>query len=99
LTAALERAGTFPARHCSSSCVTAEGREPNRRALIELFAKAKAAGVVGPADPELMAGQFFSLLGDMITRLLLGVVETPGAREISRRVEMATTALLVLHAA
>jgi AcrR family transcriptional regulator len=76
------------------------GREPNRRALIELFAKAKAAGVVGPADPELMAGQFFSLLmGDLMTRLLLGVIDAPGATEISRRAKAATTALLALHAA
>jgi AcrR family transcriptional regulator len=77
-----------------------DGREPNRRALIELFVKAKAAGVVGPADPGLMAGQFISLLmGDVMTRLLLGVIEAPGIKEISRRAETATMALLALHAA
>ena len=76
-----------------------DGREPNRRALIELSAKAKAAGVVGPADPELIASQFISLLmGYLTTRLLLGVIEAPGVKEISRRAEMATTALPALHA-
>src|SRR5262249_1427447 len=43
-----------------------DGREPNRRALIELLLKARAAGVLRGADPELIAGQFFSLLmGDL----------------------------------
>ena len=51
------------------------GREPNRRALVEVMAKAKAAGVLGGAEPEVMAWQFFSLLmGDLMNRLLLGVV-------------------------
>jgi AcrR family transcriptional regulator len=74
------------------------GREPTRRALVEVMVKAKAAGLVGRGDPELMAGQFFSLLmGDLMNRLLLGVVEPPGAKEITRRAEAAASALLALH--
>ena len=74
-----------------------EGREPNRRALIELLAKARAAGMLS-AEPELVAGQFFSLLmGDLMLRLLLGVVEPPNRKEIGRRAEAATTAILALY--
>jgi AcrR family transcriptional regulator len=74
------------------------GREPTRRALVEVMAKAKAAGVLGRAEPEVMAGQFFSLLmGDLMNRLLLGVVEPPAAREIGKRAEAATTAFLALN--
>jgi AcrR family transcriptional regulator len=76
-----------------------DGREPNRNALIALLAKAKTAGVLGRGEPDLMAGQFFSLLmGDLMTRLLLGVIEPPDPKEISRRAEAATAALLALHA-
>jgi AcrR family transcriptional regulator len=75
-----------------------DGREPNRRALIALLEKAKLAGVLRNGEPELMAGQFFSLLmGDLMTRLLLGVIEPPGSREISKRAAAATAALLALH--
>ena len=43
------------------------GREPNRKALIDLVAKAQAAGVLGPGEPGAMAGEFFSLLmGDLM---------------------------------
>jgi len=75
-----------------------QGREPTRRALAEVMAKAKAAGLLGRGDPEAMAGHFFSLLmGDLMNRLLLGVIEPPSAKEIARRAEAATSALLALH--
>ncbi len=75
------------------------GREPNRKALVDLMAKAQEAGVLGAGRPEEIAGQFFSLLmGDVLYRLLLGVIERPGAREIARRAQAATEAVLALHA-
>jgi AcrR family transcriptional regulator len=76
-----------------------EGRGPNRRALIEVMARAQRAGVLRSDDPVLMAGQFFSLLmGDLMNRLLLGVASRPSPKEIARRAETATAALLALHA-
>ncbi len=49
------------------------GREPNRKALIDLVAKAQATGVLGRGEPDAMAGQFFSLLlGDLMLRLHAG---------------------------
>ena len=74
------------------------GREPNRHALAELFARAQSAGILGPGDPNRMGGQFFSLLwGDLMLRLLLGVVRPPDAREINRRAAAATEAVLALN--
>ena len=75
------------------------GREPNRQALAELFARAQSAGILGAGDPNRMGGQFFSLLwGDLMFRLLLGVVRPPDAREINRRAAAATEAVLALNA-
>ena len=75
------------------------GREPNRKALVDLMAKAQAAGVLGSGEPGAMAGQFFSLLmGDLMLRLLLGVAPRPGAKAIARRAEAATAAVLALYA-
>ena len=76
------------------------GREPNRTALIDLLAKAQAAGVLGRGEPDVMAGQFFSLLlGDLMLRLMLGVTPRPGPGEIKKRAQSATEAVLALHAA
>jgi AcrR family transcriptional regulator len=76
------------------------GREPNRKALIDLLAKAQAAGVVGRGEPDVMAGQFFSLLlGDLMLRLMLGVTPRPAPGEIKKRAQSATEAVLALHAA
>ena len=74
------------------------GREPNRRALIDAVAKAQAAGALGDGDPEIVAGQFFSLLmGDLMMRLLLDVTPRPRAKEIRRRAQAATDSVLALH--
>jgi len=74
------------------------GREPNRLAIAQLISSAQDAGFVGAGDPDRMGGQFFSLLfGDVILRLMLGVAEAPDAKEIKRRAEAATDALLRLH--
>lgn len=76
------------------------GREPNRKALIDLMAKAQAAGVLGRGEPDAMAGQFFSLLlGDLMLRLMLGVTPRPEPGEITKRAQSATEAVLALHAA
>jgi len=76
------------------------GREPNRKALIDLMAKAQAAGVLGRGEPDVMAGQFFSLLlGDLLLRLMLGVRSRPPPNEIKKRARSATEAVLALHAA
>ena len=75
------------------------GREPNRKALIDLLAKAQAAGVLGPGEPGAIAGEFFSLLmGDLMYRLLLGVVPRPEPKEIRKRARAATQLILALHA-
>lgn len=77
-----------------------EGRESNRKALIALMDKAQAAGVLGSGDPELMAGQYFSLLfGDTLLRLMLGVAKRPTAKEIGRRAALATDTVLRLYGA
>jgi AcrR family transcriptional regulator len=76
------------------------GREPNRRALIALMADAKAKGLLGDADPQVASGQFFSLLmGDLMLRLLMGVIKPPGAKDIDRRTAAATAAVLALYPA
>ena len=75
------------------------GREPNRKALVDLLAKAQAAGVLGPGEPGAIAGEYFSLLmGDLMYRLLLGVVPRPGPKEIGKRARAATQLILALHA-
>jgi AcrR family transcriptional regulator len=76
------------------------GRQPNRRALIDIMSRAQKAGFLGPGDPDLIAGEFFSLLiGDMILWLLMGVAAAPSAREIDRRAARATEAVMTLHPA
>ena len=75
------------------------GREPNRKALIDLLARAQAAGVLGPGEPGAIAGEYFSLLmGDLMYRLLLGAVPRPGPKEIGKRARAATQLILALHA-
>jgi AcrR family transcriptional regulator len=74
-----------------------QGREPNRLALGRLFGRAQVAGFVGDGDPDQMSGVFFSLLfGDLMLRLMLGVIAPPKRPEIQRRAERATQAVLAL---
>jgi AcrR family transcriptional regulator len=74
------------------------GREPNRKALIDLVAKAQTSGLLGPGDPGAIAGEFFSLLiGDLMYRLLLGVVPRPAPKEINKRAQAAAQLVLALH--
>ena len=74
------------------------GRQPNRRALIQIMSRAQAAGFLGPGDPERIGGEFFALLfGDLMLWLLMGVSEPPDAAEIRSRAERAAEAVLILH--
>jgi AcrR family transcriptional regulator len=78
----------------------ASGREPNRRALVELMRRGQAAGFLGGGEPERIAQEFFALLiGDLMVWLLVGVNDAPAAPEIAARAERATRAVLALHPA
>jgi len=78
----------------------ANGRQPNRRALIDIMRRGQAAGFIGPAEPDRLGQEFFALLlGDLMVWLLLGVSAPPDADEISERAERATKTLLTLHPA
>jgi AcrR family transcriptional regulator len=73
------------------------GVETSRTALREIMTRARSAGLLG-GDPAEMAEQFSGLLwGNLMIRLLLRVAERPGPREIARRAEAATAAVLQLH--
>lgn len=75
------------------------GREPNRRAMADLFTRAQTRGLLGKGNPDTMGGQFYSLLtGDLLLRLMLGVAHQPTPAEIKRRAEAAADAVLVLNA-
>jgi AcrR family transcriptional regulator len=70
------------------------GVEASRAALREIMARARSAGLLG-GQPAEMAEHFAGLLwGNQMVRLLLGLAEPPGPREIARRAETATAALL-----
>lgn len=76
----------------------ARGREPNRRALVALISQAQQAGVLKAGAPDAIAGEFFALLsGDLLLRLMLGVTKRPSGKEIARRAQAATDAVLSLH--
>jgi AcrR family transcriptional regulator len=78
----------------------ASGRQPNRRALIELMRRGQAAGFLGPGEPDRLGQEFFALLiGDLMVWLLVGANQPPDPREIRARAERATTAVLALHPA
>jgi len=78
----------------------ASGREPNRRALVEIMRRGQAAGFIGAGDPGRIALDFFSLLiGDLMVWLLAGVDAAPDPQQIRERAERATQAMLALHPA
>ena len=80
------------------SILDASGRQPNRRALIDILRRGQAAGFLGAGEPDRIGREFFSLLiGDLMVWLLLGVDRTPDIEEIRARAERATTAVLALH--
>lgn len=72
-------------------------RETSRAALRKIMAGAEASGLLAGRPGEL-ARQFSGLLwGDLMVSLLLGVVERPDPREVSRRGREAAAAFLQLH--
>jgi AcrR family transcriptional regulator len=74
------------------------GIAASRTALREFMTHARTASLLD-GDPIEMAEHFAGLLwGTQMTRLLLGVSERPTPREIARRAEVATAALLRLYA-
>jgi AcrR family transcriptional regulator len=76
------------------------GREPPRLALVAFLTRAKAAGLIGDADPERMAGRFLGLLmGDTQMQLMLRVASPPGEAEIERRARAVTDMVMALHPA
>src|SRR5258705_394824 len=73
------------------------GVETSRAALREIMTRARSAGLLGGEIAE-MADQFAGLLwGNLMTGLLLRVAERPSSREIARRADAATAALLQLY--
>lgn len=74
------------------------GRNANHRALAGVLREAQEAGLIGDGDPRELAGQFLSLMwGDLLSRLMMGVAERPGERELEKRAKDATAAFLVLN--
>jgi len=74
-----------------------KGIEANRGVAREIMTRAHANGLL-TGEPAAMADHLAGLLwGNRMLGLLLGVAERPGAREIARRVEAATAALLRLY--
>ena len=73
------------------------GRQTSGAALTAIMAEAGAHGLLSGPPPQL-AEQFAGLLwGDLMTSLLLRVIEPPTPRQITRRARSATTAFLQIH--
>jgi AcrR family transcriptional regulator len=71
------------------------GHVINKKALIDLFRKAQARGLIRSADPGVLAGRFIAVLwGDLMVRLLMRVREAPTEREIVARARAATEAVM-----
>jgi hypothetical protein len=66
----------------------ASGRQPNRRALVQLLRRGQAAGFLGPGEPDRIGREFFALLiGDLMVWLLLRDRRSAGRRRdpVARR--------------
>lgn len=71
------------------------GREANRRALVDFVKKAQAQGLIGPGDPAALVARYAMVLwSDLLVPLLLRVREAPGPKEIEARALAATGAIL-----
>jgi len=74
------------------------GRGATRKALIEFFESCIERGLIEPGDPDVMTGEFCSLLlSDTMLRLLLGVAKKPNPHEAAARAHAAAKAFLALH--
>ena len=97
---ALHRLAIAEADRCPEVAQTLEsaGREPNRRALVDLLTHAQAHHFLGAGDQSTMATEFFALLwGDLLMRLLLRSTGPPTPTDMERRARAATQALFALH--
>jgi AcrR family transcriptional regulator len=82
-----------------ATALDSHGRQTGRSALTAIMTQARLHGLLDGRPPE-MAEQFAGLLwGDLMTSLLLRVVDPPGPREITRRSAAAAAAFLRLHPA
>jgi AcrR family transcriptional regulator len=74
------------------------GRESAIAAVAALLAGAQQRGLLGPAPPERMAGQFLALLmGDVLVLLMLGLAAAPDPAAAAERARCATEALFALN--
>ncbi len=77
--------------------LNSSGRQTSRAALTALMTQAQSHGLLSGRPPE-MAEQFAGLLwGDLMISLLLGIIDTPTPREVTRRARSAAAAFLQLH--
>jgi AcrR family transcriptional regulator len=73
------------------------GRRTSRGTLTTVLDQARSHGLLAGRPPE-MAEQFAALLwGDLMTSLLMRVVDTPTPRQISQRARNTASAFLQLH--
>jgi len=80
-----------------ASALNSIGVESSRAALREIVTGACSAGFLS-GDPQEIAEQFAGLLwGNLMLRLLLRIADRPTPREIARRAEAATSAILKLY--
>ena len=82
------------------SILDTSGRQPNRRALVEIIRRGQAAGFLGAGEADRIGLEFFSLLvGDQMVWLLLGADQPPTPAQVVARAEAATAAVIRLHPA
>jgi AcrR family transcriptional regulator len=75
------------------------GREPMRRMFIDLIEKAQEDGLLTPAPPAEVSGFYFSLLwGDLLLRLLMGLVKPPAKAELEQRARHAAERVMAAYA-
>jgi len=73
------------------------GGGTSRAALRKIMTQAQKAGLLDSRPTELVEQFYGLLMGNLMTGLLLGVVERPKPREIALRARHATDAFLQLH--
>jgi AcrR family transcriptional regulator len=74
------------------------GRQATRNALADLLRRAQARGLLGPGEPEAMAGRFLALLwGDLLLRQVMRLAPPPTQDEAEACAGAATSALFTLY--
>lgn len=75
------------------------GREPTRGLFIALVARAQEDRLLMPAPPAEISTFFFSLLwGDLLLRLLMGLVKPPAKAELEQRARHAAEQVMAAYA-